>query len=131
MSNDPKLIIMDMLHEIWVGGNLDALDRYWTADCHNHAARAGDRIGLTALRSYHEELKTRMADFTDLHVVIEQQIAEDDRVVTQFSTNYGFSGGIQGAVQPMRLETIRIDRLRDGKIAEHWSLSDPEGGKPR
>jgi predicted ester cyclase len=127
MSNDTKLIIMDMLDEIWVGGNLDALDRYWTADCHNHAARTGDGIGLGALRTYHEELKARMADFTDLYVLIEQQIAEDDRVVTQLSTHYRYLGGISGTVQPMRLETIRIDRLRDGKIAEHWSMSDHGG----
>lgn len=125
-----KQVVRGLIDEVWTRGDLDQLERYWTADCVNHAAPAGDTVGLVSLRRYHEEFATFLAAFSDVDITIEQQVEEGDRVVTQLATAARHTGefaGVPATGRSVTLATIRIDRLRDDKIAEHWSVADVAG----
>jgi predicted ester cyclase len=114
----------------WAGQDLLALDRFWTAGCINHAAPAGQDVGVVALRSYHEQFAAQFAAFSDVRIEVVQQIAENDRVVTHLFTRARRTNDVTGmpvSGQDARLATIRIDRLEAGKIAEHWSVADVAG----
>ena len=58
---------------------------------------------------------------------IEDQIAEDDKVVTRL-TSYGkHEGDLPGAPRTgndMKMTSITIHRIADGKLAEKWSEKD-------
>ena len=116
-----KQLASDMIQAVWQDGDLDALDRYWTSDAVNHAD--ADNVGLVSLREYHARFASSFDGFSDISIRIEHQIAEGDLVVTHLVT----SGHDEATGRAVHLRTIRIDHLRDDRIAEHWSVVDRAG----
>jgi predicted ester cyclase len=129
--DENKQLILDFIKIVWVNQDVNALPDFWTADCINHAMPEGaDNRGLAALRAYHEQFGAAFSAFSDMRIEILQQVAETDRVVTQLLTRAQHTGpflGIAPTGKNALLRTIRIDRLRSGKIAEHWSVADMAG----
>jgi len=125
-----KRIVQGFIEVAWEGRDLAALPTFWTDDCVNHAVPGPDNRGLAALQAYHEQFFAGFSAFSRVQIHIVQQVAEGDRVVTQMTTRGAHSGpfyGIPPTGRDVSLATIRIDRLRDGKIAEHWSVADVAG----
>lgn len=123
VGDQNKQIVQNFIKVVWEQGSLERLGEFWTENCVNHAASKGPNQGLAALRAYHEQFAAGFADFSETHIAIEQQVAEADRVVTQILTTARHTP----TGKRVSLETIRIDRIRDGKIAEHWSVADMAG----
>jgi predicted ester cyclase len=110
-----KQTIKAFIDAVWVRGDLDALDRFWTDSCVNHAAPARQDVGLAALRSYHESFAASFAAFSDSSIQVFQQVGEDDRVVTHLVTSGRHVGEFAGTPptgKQVALTTIRIDRSR-------------------
>jgi steroid delta-isomerase-like uncharacterized protein len=125
-----KQVIQHFIQVVWLDRNLDALKDFWTDDCINHAMPQPNNRGLDALRNYHEGFMTDLSSFTDVKIEIIQQIAEDDRVVSYVTLRGKHSGTFYGILptgKSISTSAIRIDRIQDGKIAEHWSVSDAVG----
>ncbi len=118
-----KRVILDLIQRVWRDGRLDDLPAFWAADCVNHADPAAEKRGLAALRRYHEAFGTWFEAFDRVDIAVQQQVAEGDRVVTQMVT----TAVHRATSRPVSLATIRIDRLADGRIAEHWSVADLAG----
>ncbi|MCI0707073.1 MAG: ester cyclase [Ignavibacteriae bacterium] len=65
--------------------------------------------------------------FPDLAIAIEDQIAEGDKVVSRVvltGTNTGPFMEMPATNQQIRMTGIRIDRIANGKIVEHWAVAD-------
>jgi predicted ester cyclase len=79
-----------------------------------------------------KQLITRLhTAFPDFHMVIEDQIAEGDKVVTRFTasgTHQGIWQSPIGALEPtgkrFQHEGIRIFRVMNGKLVETWGGAD-------
>jgi predicted ester cyclase len=124
-----KEIIQQFIDSVWQRRDLGALAKFWTTDCINHAARPSQQ-GLESLRAYHEEQFKQLEGFSNMRIELVQQIEEADRVVTHFVTSgdqSGFFSSLPPTGKTILLPVIRIDRLQDGKIAEHWSVADLAG----
>src|SRR5271165_3778839 len=122
-----KNAVQQFIQVVWREGRLEKLADFWTPDCINHAAPEGQQQGLEALHAYHGQFAAAFAAFSDAHIDVKQQVAEADRVVTQMVTTAKHTGTFFGSPPTGKmasLATIRIDRLRDGKIVEHWSIAD-------
>ncbi len=122
-----KQTIATFITTVWEHQNLDALPQFWTEDCINHSMPSGDNRGLEVLRAYHASF---FVGFSDMNVEILQQIAEGDRVATSMRSHATHSGdffGIPATGKRISLASMRIDRFRNGKIAEHWSVADIAG----
>ncbi len=125
-----KQIIHDLIQVVWNGKNLTALGDFWTEDCINHAIPGTDNHGLVLLHAYHQSFFTDFSAFSNVQIEIMQQVAEDDRVVTHITLRGKHSGsfyGIPPTGKNILMSAIRIDRIQDGKIAEHWSVGDLAG----
>jgi steroid delta-isomerase-like uncharacterized protein len=126
-----KQIIQKFIQTVWRDRNLAALKDFWTEDCINHAMPSGkNNRGLDRLQSYHKQFFADFSAFSDIHIEIVQQIAEGDRVVTYLNSRGKHTGtflGIPTTGKSISMSAIRIDRFRDEKIAEHWSISDLAG----
>jgi steroid delta-isomerase-like uncharacterized protein len=64
------------------------------------------------------------------HAVIEDQIAEDDKVWTRKSFHGRHVGelfGVPATGRDLRIDVIDIVRFRDGQIVEHWAMVDQLG----
>jgi steroid delta-isomerase-like uncharacterized protein len=65
--------------------------------------------------------------FPDLHVTIEDLIAEGDKVVardTVTGTHQGDYMGLAPTGRPVAYDEIFVCRFRDGRIAETWGIVD-------
>jgi steroid delta-isomerase-like uncharacterized protein len=130
-TNKNKQIIQSFVQAVWNGQNLNALKDFWTEDCINHAMPGPDNCGLEALRVYHDSFfDDFFTAFPDIQIEIMQQVAEGNQVVTYITSKGTHSGpfyGISPTAKSISTSVIRIDRIQDGKIAEHWSVSDAVG----
>jgi steroid delta-isomerase-like uncharacterized protein len=125
-----KQIIHDLIQVVWNSQNLTALKDFWTEDCVNHAMPGTDNRGLDALQVYHQSFFTDFSAFSNVQIEIMQQVAEGDRVVTYITLRGKHSGsffGIPPTGKNISMSAIRIDRMQDGKIAEHWSVGNMAG----
>lgn len=126
-----KRVIRDMVRAVWTDRDLSALPTYWADGCVNHAAPEHGRVGLDALRAYHEGFLTGfLPALSDPRIEFVQQIAEGDRVVSHMLLRADHTGLLLGhppTGKAVTLTSIRIDLLEGGKIAEHWSVADMAG----
>jgi predicted ester cyclase len=68
--------------------------------------------------------------FSEKVFTIKDQIAEGDRVAARTvweGTHSGELRGIPPTGKRIAISAFIIDRIRDGKIVEHWSLFDQMG----
>ena len=67
------------------------------------------------------------AGFPDFRLEIEEVLAEGDRVAVRWTfrgTHGGEFLGIAPTGRPVRMAAIEVNRVADGKIAEHWGAVD-------
>jgi predicted ester cyclase len=124
-----KKVISSLLDVVWRHRKLERLSDFWTSDCINHADPTAVP-GLVALYAYHASFTGICSALSDVSLVIERQIAEGDLVTTQINMKARHTAdlfGIPASGRQLALETIRIDRFTNGKIAEHWSIADMAG----
>jgi len=119
-----KAKVRRLIEEAQVNGDLTVVDELLAEDFIDHSplgdlppTRDGVRMLFGAMRQA----------FPDLQVVISDQIAEGDRVVTRKSfrgTHRGPFIGVPPSNAPIDFEVIDILTFRDGKIAEHRVVVD-------
>ena len=72
---------------------------------------------------YKQTIAGTLAAIADLHVTIEDQIAENDKVVTRWKVS-GIPqvefAGIKPTGKPITITAIHIHRVQNGKLIEHW-----------
>ncbi len=84
-------------------------------------------VGPDAAKASIEGYRTA---FPDLRITVEDQIAENDRVVTRWSakgTHQGELLGIPATGKQSTVTGITIDLVVDGRIAESWTNWDTLG----
>ena len=123
-----KDLVRRAVKEIWNDGNYDDLDEFITRDFTIHFADPDEQIrGIEGVKQFYTELRQA---FPDIHFTIDSQIAEADKVVTQWTargTHKGIFRGIQPTGRKFSLSSIDIDRLVDGKVVECWPSMDELG----
>ena len=114
--------------EVWNQGQVDALDELLTPDYINHTPSTPDPPpGAAGLKPI--VLAIRKA-FPDLHYEIQDAIATDDTVVMRVrmtGTHRGDLFGLAPTGRKISVDQINIERIRDGRIAEHWRVTDELG----
>ena len=112
------------LMEARVKGDLDAVDEMLTPDFVTHTklvpgqqpGREGEKWAITQLT----------AAFSARRVVVEDQVAAGDKVVTRFVVHVTHDRGELMGVAPsgkvMTNKIIMIHRIEGGRIAEEWSI---------
>jgi steroid delta-isomerase-like uncharacterized protein len=107
--------------------NLDALDEVTAPDVISHSARPGQAPGLEGVKQLFSSMH---AAFPDFRIDVEDMIAEGDKVVARVTGSGNHQGefmGIAPTGNRVELSAIDIARIAEGKIVEHWSISDQLG----
>ena len=122
-----KQTICDLVQAIWNERDLSQLSTYHQQDFVNHTVPFGMDSGMHGLTT---SMKLFFNAFSDIRLDIHDQIAENDKVAS-FVTFHGRHTGSFMNVAPshrtVQMTGIRIDRVRDGKVAEHWASFDLAG----
>jgi steroid delta-isomerase-like uncharacterized protein len=123
-----KVLVRRAVKEIWNDGNYRDLEEFITRDFTIHFTTPGEQIrGIDGVKQFYTELRQA---FPDIHFTIDSQIAEDDKVVTQWTargTHKGVFRGIEPTGRKFTMSSIDIDRFVDGKVVECWPSMDELG----
>jgi steroid delta-isomerase-like uncharacterized protein len=101
-----------------------AIDEAFAPDVRFHAPVPTRATGAQAIR---EVWAVLLRAFPDVHVAIEDVIAEGDKVVarnTVTGTHQGEYRGVPATGKPVTYDEIFIGRFADGRIAEIWGVVD-------
>jgi steroid delta-isomerase-like uncharacterized protein len=126
MSEQNKSLVRRAFEEVYNLGKLEVVDELVANDIVIHAAAAEFR-GPADLKQYVAALR---GAFPDLHLTIDQQIAEGDTVVTRWTargTHLGAFQGIPPTGKQGSMTGIDIDRFAGGKTVECWTNADELG----
>lgn len=111
--------------EVWNRGRIGALDDLLTADYINHNPSTADPPpGPAGLKPIVVAIREA---FPDLHYEIRDIVATDDTVVIRVrmtGTHRGDLFGLAPTGKRIAVDQINIERIRDGRIAEHWRVTD-------
>ena len=119
-----KAIVQRFFVKVVNEGNLAAMDDFFTVDYIDHAAPSGTPPGAEGAKQF---LSAVRISFPDLHLTIEEMIAERDKVMvllTVRGTHKGELIGIPPTGKQATWKGVDILRIADSKIAERWVLRD-------
>lgn len=123
-----KAIVQRLLEEVFNQHNLAVIDELVSPDYQYHDLDPGHSLHGPA--AYRRLAASILAAFPDLHLTIEDLIAEGDRVVARWSargTHRGPLLGIAPTGREVAYTGIGIRRIANGKITEHWENLDTLG----
>jgi steroid delta-isomerase-like uncharacterized protein len=121
MSEQNKSLIRSYV-ETWNRGDLQKLSEYWSPSMVHHT-----RTKSHGLEEVKNIVGSFMNAFPDLRWKIDDIVAEGDRVVTRMTaqaTNTGSYMGLPATGRKITCAVMGIARVDEGKIAEHWGVTD-------
>jgi len=110
------------IEEGWNQGNLEAIDELFVPNFVEH--QAGIAPGRDGVKGSIQVLRTA---FPDLHLTVEDAIAEGDTVWLRLGatgTHEGPFMGLPGTGRRIDITVIDIARMVDGRLVEHWGVAD-------
>ena len=105
-------------------GHLDSIANYVWEDVVEQVPFPGQGPGIDGLK---EVLRGMRTAFPDLHFSVEEQIAEDDKVLTRFEwtgTHQDQFLGVPATGRPVKVWGMVLDRLVAGRIKDTRIIMD-------
>jgi steroid delta-isomerase-like uncharacterized protein len=122
-SEATKAIVQRFIDEVFVAGRAASVDELVAEDFRPHTwASTGEGVG---------DLKAAIdrvsAGLSDVSMVVEDMVAEGDRVavrLTARATQTGDFMGLPPSGKSYEIAEIHWFRIGDGRIVEHWHQAD-------
>jgi predicted ester cyclase len=127
MSEANKGIMRRIFDEVWNQGQLDAIDELFSPDYVAHGLPPQVSPDREGLRQF---IGAYLAAFPDIHMQVEDLIAEGDKVVTRITgrgTHQGELMGIPATGNQIQITTVVIARIEGSQNVEAWIQSDQFG----
>jgi steroid delta-isomerase-like uncharacterized protein len=125
MSAEESKAIVRRFWGVWEEGNIDLVDELLAPDYVNHTPASPDQpTGPEGVKGVVTMFRSAMPD---LRVVIEDMIAEEDKVAVRYTlegTHEGELFGIPPTGKRLSVKSISVERVSGGKIREHWRITD-------
>lgn len=125
---DNKALIRLIIEEGFNGGNLDIADGRFTDDYTAHVPGVPPLPGGPG--AFKAVIGMWRAAFADLHMTIEDMVAEGDLVANRFTTRGTHTGPLLGVAPTGRTVEIHgqeLHRVDAGRVAESWICDDVPG----
>ncbi len=127
-ADENKAVVRRFYEEVINGGNLAVVDEIVAPRVVDHSP------GYPEYHSDPESIKQMVRDyrraFPDMHDVVEDMMAEGDRVMVRWTgrgTHQGVLMGMEPSGKDVTFTGITVYRLENGKIVERWSEADELG----
>ena len=122
-----KALVKRAWDEVFNQKKLAVVDELWSSDYIYHGPQGQEFRGTESLKQL---LSHYLEAFPDLHIEVEDLIAEGDKVVSRVISRGTHKGELQGIAPTGKEVTttiILITRLEGGKFAEDWESRDDLG----
>jgi len=126
MSEQNKAVFRRIVEEVFNQGRLETADELGTGYI-EHSPAPGQGPGIEGFK---DMVRLFRGAFPDLRVTIEDLIAEGDRVAGRMTTTGTHRGqflGLAPTGKRFSIAEIHILRFANGKVAEHWGVTDDLG----
>jgi steroid delta-isomerase-like uncharacterized protein len=123
-----NMAVARAVFEVWSTGELDPLDQLVASDVVHHDPY--DPHGADGLAGMRRTIEMNRKAFPDMRLIVEDQVAEGDKVVTRWRGEMTHTGDFVGATPTghrVTITGITIDRFEDGRIVEAWRSMDTLG----
>jgi len=127
MSEENKALYRRVIEESMNKRNMTLMDELLDPGYVYHGVVEGDIKGVEAMKQF---LTSLYAAFPDAQHMIEEQIAEGDKVVTRFKstgTPQVEFMGIAPSGKQVTVDEVTISRIAGGRIVEDWNTWDVLG----
>ena len=127
MTTESKEVIHRWFEEVWNKGREEAIDELFAEDgvAHGLSDESGSELrGPAGFKPFFHKFRSA---FPDIQVLIEDAIAEGDKVAVRCSVRARHTGeglGLAATNQPVAITGMSIARVKDGKIVEAWNNFD-------
>jgi steroid delta-isomerase-like uncharacterized protein len=128
MSTDNKEIARRLMEEVWNNRQLDVVDEIIDASYGYHDPNSPD-FGQGP-ESYRARVTFYTTAFPDLRFVIEDMIAEEDRVLVRWEASGTHRGELLGVSATGKAITgtgMHVMQCRNGKVVHEWGVWDALG----
>ncbi|HUS69661.1 MAG TPA: ester cyclase [Anaerolineae bacterium] len=127
MSENEKSLVQRFWNGVWNEGKIELVDELVASDFVAHDLPPEMAHGP---EGYKEYVRANRAAFPDGQDVIQDIIAEDDKVVVRYigrATHRGDLMGFKATGKRVEVPGVEIFRVVSGRIKETWSLWDTFG----
>ncbi len=127
MSEDNKQLVRRWFEEVWNQGRAEAIDEMFDEYGIAHGLSddpANPIKGPAGFRPFHTLFREA---FPNMIIVVEDMIAEDDKVAARCSVQAKHEGDFLGRAatdSPVEFTGMTIVRIDNGKIVEAWNNFD-------
>jgi predicted ester cyclase len=128
-TEENKALTRRELEEIFAAkGNVDVAEEIYAPNYISHQPAGDEDLrGVEAIKQFAAGMRKA---FPDLEIIIEDQIAEGDKVLTRFRTRGTHQGelwGIPPTGREVEITNMSMSRIEGGKMAEEWPAPDRLG----
>jgi steroid delta-isomerase-like uncharacterized protein len=128
-TEDNKALVRRFYQELWNRKNLAVANQLIAATYVFHMA--GSPPGIPpGPEGFTQFVSVFFTAFPYVHVTIEDQVAEGDRVTTRWTSRGTYTGDLMGIAptgKSVTITGISIDRFENGKVIESWDNFDQLG----
>ena len=124
---DNKRLVRRWFEEVWNKGRVEAIDEMFAPDGLAHGLGGADGAPLRGPDGFKPFFHTFKEAFPDIEVVVEDVIAEGDKVAARCTVRAKHQGdtlGFAATERPIEIGGICIARSRNGQIVEAWNHFD-------
>jgi predicted ester cyclase len=125
---DNKQLVRHFTDEVYNQHKKSSIDVYVHPDFVDHSPGTGaDARGIDYVKAQWDR---NYAAFPDLHLTLDDVLAEGDKVVARWTSDSTFKGAlgdVAGKGQKVSVQGVSIFRIQDGKIIESWDFVDRAG----
>jgi predicted ester cyclase len=114
--------VVQKLVDAWNTRDVPEMMRHWASDMVHHG-----RDGAMPAGQVGSEMQRFITAFPDIHIDVEEMIAERDLVSTRLTVSATHSGSylhLQPTGRKVRCALMGQLRIADGKVVEHWGVAD-------
>jgi steroid delta-isomerase-like uncharacterized protein len=122
-----KALMRNYIEEAWNKGNLDFIDKNFSSDFVSHGTLPGQPTNRDAVKRVISTIRNAIPD---LHITIEDMLAEGDKVASRWVTKGTHKGDLMGAKptgNKISVSETVVVRVKDGKVVEGWANRDDLG----
>lgn len=120
-----KAIVQRWVDEVWNQRNAAAIDDLTAPHYVLHYFSTGTTFDLQAYKALHPLF---MAALPDLKIIIDDMVAEDDKVTArllQTGTHRAELMGVPPSGKRVEQRALAIYRIENGKLVEGWAAENP------
>jgi predicted ester cyclase len=123
---DRKTIFTSFIQEVWNEGNVEAYSKYIHPDAVLHlAGMPEDLRGIEAIKGW---ARSYRAGFPNIHIVVEEVVAEGDSVLLRWTSSQTHTGeymGIPATGGAASISALQFAHFDGAKMREIWLMFDP------